>query len=179
MSSSRYTLLYLQLKHCPRVSGWFLLIPSRDIDLQQDMHAAVTRKLFMKECDDPHKAGDGQLNVVRLGAGFFSTMFRLSMEGDVVMNRDGGISPLLGWEEVARKQIDTLSFPPAEGEKISISKWSDPAATHYYLKSSVGRLFSPSKYDTIDEAMEAARKVAPDECISLEKPVGYKRKDGD
>lgn len=180
-----YTFLHLQLKHCPSVEGWFLLVPAKDFNLSMDLHRAVAAKLFLEQCSDPHRQNPGTrdpdyYNVVRIGAGFLSTAMKLAMEGDFVMNRDGGLSPLSGWRELERRESKSfISFPDVGGERIQIMKWADPDATHFYLKSSKGRIFSPVKYDTLQQAVDAAKAFVPESSITIEKPIGFRRRDGD
>jgi hypothetical protein len=177
-----HTFLRLQLKHCPRVEGWFLLVNPADAEAELALHKSVTSSLFLQSIADPKKTSDPMLKAriealglhspVRLGAAWIGTLHKLTREGAVVMNINGGMSPLEGWKIIARHDSDKLEWPVFyDDEIIRLHKWAEPNATHYYLKSSRGRIFDPVKFDSLDDATAQAAKFVTADRIVVEKPT--------
>lgn len=170
-----HTFLKLQLNSCPNVEGWFLLVDPKDPNTELDLHRSVAVKLFMNYSKDPHISKDRDIqslyNPVKLTAGWLNTLHKMQYKGDeVVMNPNGGLSPLRGWKVLSAVQSDRLAWPTYYADEvIRINQWPDPKAVHFYLKSNKDRLFVPSKFDTLAEASAFAGQFVPASRIIVEK----------
>lgn len=156
--------------------AWYLKIAWEDVELIDKMHAAVAKNMFMKFVIDPHMFDEKQrpkhevadmVNPVKLAGGWVTTLHRICAEdGHALVNVVGGIRPPAK-KESAVKTLEKLSWPELlADERITLVQW--PLAQHYYLKSNKDRLFSPAKYDSLDEAWKVALEYVPEGQIKVE-----------
>ena len=69
----------------------------------------------------------------------------------------------------SEKSCPELSFPKQTGkELIKIFKWK--SGSHFYITSSIGRIFTKEKFDTFQEAFNEASKHVSDDRIEFHRP---------
>lgn len=172
----------------PDLQGWYLVV--KDADTFTEMHGAVTKAAYLRYNIDPHLSGDaghpgraesfeGQMyNPVNLGAKWFDTASKYFFKcGTIFVNQNGGIVPKSEKIKVLKTVVKTtLEFPKSvmaeKDEWITISAWPD--GKHFYI-SSRRRVFSPEKFDTMDEARKEALKYTDEKHIEILKEKENKK----
>jgi hypothetical protein len=127
-----------------------------DFVTQMDLHIAVASAYYSRLKLDPHIDPTGPLNprhLVEKWVDGFNTI--LKAENVALVNSCGGILPPTNIRILSRLEIEKLRWPDSyDDEIITISRW--PKGLHYYIASNKNRLFSPSKFNTYDEARDLA-----------------------
>lgn len=184
---------FVRCRPHPKVDAesWYVKVSKDDLPLFERLHKAVSVGLFQRYVMDPHYFKDGNehrpnselgdlIAPMRLGGGWCMTMEKIFHEhGCAFVNSSGGITTPM--EVLEERKSETLHFPENPSrpsvrspEVITISQF--PAGDHYYLKSTQGRLFSPEKYNTFDEAYAVALKYTSQDHIYGKKVEIPKRK---
>jgi hypothetical protein len=154
---------FLRVQLAPKLEGVYVELRPDDLALCMELHVGVCNLYFQKFGLDPHAVG--YYNPIKLGTSWLSTVNACSRRGETVLvNERGGLVLKKSVTVLAEVSTPTLIWPTRyEDEIITISKW--PEGDHYYLCSSRQRLFVPERYDTFDEAHEAAWVYVPRERI--------------
>jgi len=173
----KYTFIKTQLNHCPNVTGWYLKWNTNDSAMLSDLHQFVTVTALLSYKDNPHlqksvKEGDVYAyhhNPVVRGQKWIATIEKYRSQSPyLLINKAGGWMFLdNGVKVIGEIQSDKFQFPTDEidkRERITISIWPD--GKHYYLTSSKNTVIP--KCDSLDEAMEIAKKYALPERIKVE-----------
>jgi hypothetical protein len=147
---------------CPDLLGWYLILEPDDLDALVELHHGIANLYFFKFGMNPHfkpNSEEGVMkNPIRLAAMWLQTMEKFLMAGTTVLvNPSGGMIPYD--ESIVRTVVDRekMLWPSGEfneDEVITISRW--PRQRHYYLSSSTGRVFVPTKYWSHESAKRTA-----------------------
>lgn len=148
---------------CPNLQGWYLVLEPNDLETLEKLHQSISAFYFQKFGLDPHLQKDMSnpdtgaylKHPVRLAGLWSETIEKQLFRGRVLVNSRGGILPndVRVLAEVTRvKMLWPGPFDPKE--VITISRW--PKGFHFYLSSSKERIFTPPKYETLEEAREVA-----------------------
>lgn len=175
-----YTFHYVQQKKYPELKCWYLEISPKTSEHIETVHQALTIHLFLEAGIDPHwdkRVDDAPfLHPIVLGANYLECLIRKVMHNGltVLVNKNGGWIPKDDSINILETKVKNCFIFPVDvpeslkSEHISISQW--PNGKHYYLKSNRGRIFSPHKFDTFQEAFDAALKTGvPKENIYTKK----------
>jgi hypothetical protein len=153
----------------PSLTGWYLKISKGDMISYSDFQLSMVAKIARQKID-PHIKTE---KIPSWWMKLFSPLAQSKKwtevtsfyicKHDLLFNKDGG------WMFFNPKYLletctsDILKFPEEtyKHEIITIKKW--PQGKHWYLTSSVERIFVPEKHNTIKEARELAEQyVDPD-----------------
>ena len=149
----------------PNITGWYLELRPGDVETLEKIHRGVTAQYFFKYDRNPHIQADecyrAFYNPVTLAAKWLQCVERFLSAGEALLvNANGGFIPQDGVRILDYIESDSLRWPdPRDDEIITISRW--PAGQHWYLSSNKHRVFCPSKYDSLDEALCEAHRYVP------------------
>ncbi len=179
----------LQLKRCPSVVGWYLEIKTpEELD---EHHGTYFSQYWRSFWENPHteaavKKGEELAcfrHPMNLLPKRFGVMWRnLHQYGAIYINKAGGWMILPGGTHDELDAIEADSFPiekapDAKFAYIKIHKW--PIGQHYYLIGTpVNLAFKQEKFDTLQEAMDEAKRHVPESRISMDLnsgPYTYKQ----
>jgi len=164
-----YTFVKTQLKRCPSVTGWYLVVTIADIDTIIKIHKTV---ICDKVIFNLSKHPQDMVNWVNLSQGWLRTVEELlGREGAFLINMNGGVMAFSGIKVIQELVSEHLVWPSDDQEIIEINTW--PGGKHYYLHSSSGRLFPEQKYDSVDDAIVEASKFVSKESIKVSTNYGY------
>ena len=127
-------------------------------------HAATAEGNLIREYSALR--GKSQLETLgRMVEDGYLSMTRALSAGPIVVNRNGGYFPLTHQKVKESREIHTWTLP---GATLKISQW--PNGTHFYAR--IGDedvvLYGRRKWDTKEEAEQAAKKFARIQGIALE-----------
>ena len=91
-------------------------------------------------------------------------------------NRMGYFEKGTGERVIKTIKSSTLKWPD-ENEEITISKWAN--GSHWYLTSTIGRVFSPDSYLDLDEAIGIAGKHVDKDKVKVKEPEFVYSREGD
>ena len=166
----------------PTMTGWYLEVTLNNL---LDAHKAVSAMLWNTLGKDPHlvdqetkkprqdeRIGSQWLisfyYPAELSARWLETAekFMAMSEGHLLVNFRGGFLLPANTRILHTIESDTLLWPgQIKDERIVIRRW--PQGKHYHLVSDKNRVFMPSKYDTLVEAMTIAKALVPEDHIEF------------
>lgn len=167
----------------PNLSAWYLVVRAADKNLLNRLHESVTRTSFTRILNNPHMQTDmarysplaNLYNPIRQGAGWLNTAITgLFQFGAIYVNQNHGM--MFGEQIILEERVSSdLKYPDEEahkeGIKIKVHRWA--MAKHYYLSSSDNRIFSQPKYNTLEAAMNEARRHAFEANILVSDELAY------
>lgn len=165
-----------QLKKCPNIIGWYLILDPKDDDLLLYIHKIVTQTNILKAEKDPHIKGEINKSSflvmiqhpISLSARWLMAMENNRFNGNIALvNRSGGWMPLDDQINILQRVTkNKFEFPTdkyEDQERLTISRFPD--GKHWYISSNKDRMFD--KFNNVDEALVEAKRHVPYNKISI------------
>ena len=151
-------------KRFPDTQGWYLELRPGDLATLMEVHIGIARFYCAKFGPlTPEKLGCNPLDLTARWVSIVQQ--QLMADITLVIGSSGGWLPKSDVVVVAERESDKLVWPTViEGETITLKRW--PGGIHWYLCSSVDRIFAPNKHRTYEAAYEAARVFVSEDCIN-------------
>lgn len=135
-----------------------------------DLRFGYNRHYFNQATGEPASDLAQIFHPTMLSAGWLTTAFGLfSKYEELFVGSRGQMFPARPDTFIihSEKSSPVMEFPKGDTkEYITINQWEGGA--HFYLESSIGRIFPEPKYDNFSDAYDAALKVTDSSRISVE-----------
>ncbi len=171
---------------CPKLQGWYLLVTPNDKGILDFMFQGIAQRNYLACVPDkeysntgcPLYTRDPRLNSyarfqdfvspITLTAKWLETVEGEMLNGrSILINSSGGWIPYKGAIVLATIESDKFKWPEYfEDETIVISRYKGDGV-HWYLTSNHGRVFIPSKCNTLKYAKTIAAKHVSSERITV------------